>query len=57
MHRTLVMGSALAVALLVSSAFAADELKSGAQKPSMRIQPFNPLHCSGPTEGTKNCLV
>jgi hypothetical protein len=57
MHRTLALGSALAVALVVSSAFAADELKSGAQKPSMKIVAFNPLHCSGPTEGTKNCLV
>lgn len=57
MHRTLALGSALAAALLVSSAFAADDLKSGPQKPAMRIQPFNPLHCSGPTEGTKNCLV
>jgi hypothetical protein len=57
MHRTLALGSALAVALLVSSAFAADDLKSGAQKPAMRIQPFNPLHCSGSGEGTKACLV
>ena len=57
MHRKLALGSALAVALLVSSSFAADDLKSGPQKASMKIQAFNPLHCSGPGEGTKNCLV
>ena len=43
--------------LLVSSSFAADDLKSGAQKPAMKIVAFNPLHCSGSGEGTKNCLV
>ena len=57
MYRTVALGSALAVALLVSSAYAADDLKSGAQKPAMKIQAFNPLHCSGSGEGTKNCLV
>ncbi len=57
MPRTFTLGSALAVALLVSSSYAADDLKSGAQKPAMKISAFNPLHCSGAGEGTKNCLV
>ena len=58
MHLPRTLGSALAVALLVGSgAFAADDLKSGPQKPTTRITPFNPLHCSGPGVGGKSCLV
>ncbi|MFO0842191.1 MAG: hypothetical protein U0797_07280 [Gemmataceae bacterium] len=49
--------AAVAVVLLVNTTFAADELKSGAQKPSTQIRAFNPLHCSGSGEGTKACLV
>jgi hypothetical protein len=49
--------AAVAVVLLVNTSFAADELKSGAQKPTMKIAAFNPLHCSGSGEGTKACLV
>ena len=51
------MGSALAVMLLVSSSPAADDLESGKQKPTMKISAFNPLHCSGSGVGTKACLV
>ena len=50
------LGASLALAVCLT-ADAADELKSGAQKPSMPIKAFNPLHCSGPAEGKKNCLV
>ena len=57
MRHTFVVGSALAVALLVSSSYAADDLKSGKQKASISIKPFNPLHCSGSGVGTKACLV
>lgn len=57
MRHTYVVGSALAVALLVSSTYAADDLKSGKQKPSIKIKAFNPLHCSGSGAGTKACLV
>jgi hypothetical protein len=57
MRRTIVLGSALAVALLVSSSYAADDFKSGPQKASMKISAFNPLHCSGSGTGTKACLV
>lgn len=57
MRHTYMVGSALAVALLLSSTYAADDFKSGAQKPAMKIKAFNPLHCSGSGEGTKGCLV
>ena len=51
------LGASLAVALLSCSAFADSALKSGPQVGSRKIPAFNPLHCSGPTEGKKNCLV
>jgi len=48
---------ALALALLVSSGLAADDFKSGPQKPSIKVRAFNPLHCSGSGIGGKSCLV
>lgn len=51
-----VLGASLAVAVTMT-ALAADDLKSGEQKPSMPIKAFNPLHCSGKGVGSKNCLV
>lgn len=51
-----VLGASLAAAVTLT-ALAADDLKSGEQKPSMRIQAFNPLHCSGKGAGGKSCLV
>ncbi|MFO0880272.1 MAG: hypothetical protein U0840_23245 [Gemmataceae bacterium] len=57
MRHTFVVGSALAMALVLTTVNAAEDLKSGAQKPSMKIKAFNPLHCSGSGEGTKGCLV
>lgn len=51
------LGSALAVMLVMNTSFAADDLKSGPQTPSMKISAFNPLHCSGGGVGTKACLV
>ena len=50
------VGVALACAV-VMTAGAAEDLKSGLQKPTMKITPFNPLHCSGSTVGKKNCIV
>ena len=50
------MGASLALAVVMTGQ-AADDLKSGAQKPSMKIKAFNPLHCSGKNVGEKNCLV
>jgi hypothetical protein len=52
----LVLGASLACAM-VTVVLAADELKSGEQKPTMPIKAFNPLHCSGKSVGSKNCLV
>ncbi|MGL4554146.1 MAG: hypothetical protein ACRC33_23530 [Gemmataceae bacterium] len=52
-----VLGASLAVAVTMTAVAADDDLKSGAQKPSVKIQAFNPLHCSGKSVGSKNCLV
>ncbi len=53
-----ILVGALALAALVVTGGSADEpLKSGLQVGSKNITPFNPLHCSGPGEGTKACLV
>jgi hypothetical protein len=49
-------GLALAAMLLAGGVLAADALKSGPQVGS-GLTPFNPLHCSGPDEGKKLCLV
>jgi hypothetical protein len=57
MRRTFVTGSAAMLVLFIGSTFAADDFKSGPQKPTTEIKAFNPTHCSGPDEGTKNCLV
>jgi hypothetical protein len=50
---------AFALAMLVSTGvMAGDGLKSGPQVGQKgAIVPFNPLHCSGPGEGGKACLV
>ncbi len=57
MRHKICLGSMALAVLLVSTVQAADDFKSGPQKVSMKIAPFNPLHCSGPGEGTKACLV
>jgi len=43
-------------ALLVSSVFAADALKSGPQ-PGDGIVPFHPLNVTGQFAGEKQCLI
>jgi hypothetical protein len=50
------LGATLVAALLVGSAVAAESLKSGPQV-GEGMGVFLPLHCSGPTEGKKLCLV
>lgn len=50
------MGAMLACAVAMTAG-AAEALKSGPQKPDMKIRAFNPLHCSGSNVGKKNCLV
>jgi hypothetical protein len=57
MTRRLTLGASLAaVALLLGSALAAEDLKSGPQV-GKGLVPFNPLHCSGEGAGGKACLV
>ena len=48
-------GIALA-ALLIGSAFAADEAKSG-PKVGQDLNPFHPVNINGRAAGKKNCLV
>jgi hypothetical protein len=55
--KTRILGAMAMAALVVAGAAADQALKSGPQPGSNKIFPFNPLHCSGPTEGTKQCLV
>ena len=57
MKSRIAIGASLAVVLLVGGLIAAETLKSGPQPGSSSIPPFNPLHCNGPTEGQKLCLV
>ena len=57
MNRTIATGVSLAIALLASGGIAADDLKSGPQVGATNITPFNPLHCNGPDDGKKVCLV
>ncbi len=53
----MVAGSALAATLFLGVALAAD-LESGPQVgKAARPAPFNPLHCNGPDNGKKVCLV
>jgi hypothetical protein len=57
MRNSLTLGASLAVALLVSSSFAADELKSGPQVGKNIPGPFHPLNCNGDNAGKKACQV
>lgn len=58
MTSRIVAGTSLAAALFMGVAFAADGLESGPQLgKNARPAPFNPLHCNGPDNGKKVCLV
>ena len=59
MNNSYLLGASLAVALFVgaANATAAEELKSGPQKATIKVNAFNPLHCSGNSVGSKSCLV
>lgn len=57
MKVSLTLGSLLAATLLVGSASAAEEVKSGPQAGDKVPGAFNPLHANGPDEGKKLCLV
>jgi hypothetical protein len=56
MRRSIWIGSAVAGLMLAATVLAGD-LKSGPQVGERIPGPFNPLHCSGPNEGSKLCLV
>lgn len=56
MRRSIWLGTAVAGLMLAVAALAGD-LKSGPQPGDRVPGPFNPLHCSGPDEGDKLCLV
>jgi hypothetical protein len=53
----IVAASSLALLLLAGGIVADEGLKSGPQVGSRAIPPFNPLHCTGPNQGEKLCLV
>ncbi len=58
MRMTRMLGAVLvAVALLAGGSQAAEELKSGPQRPTVKIGAFNPLVCSGPDAGNRTSLV
>lgn len=56
MRHSITLGSALTMALLVTSSAIADDLKSGPQK-GQGFGPFNPLNVTGSDSGKKRCLV
>ena len=57
MNRWKTFGAACAAALFVSAALADTGLQSGPQTGKKIGGAFNPLHCNGPKEGAKACLV
>jgi hypothetical protein len=57
MIQRIAVGSSLAVALVVTSAMAADALKSGPQVGERIPGAFNVLNCNGRAAGAKNCQV
>jgi hypothetical protein len=50
-------GASLAVAVLIGTAPAADDVKSGLQVGESLPGPFNPLNVTGSDAGKKRCLV
>jgi hypothetical protein len=57
MRNRMVAGASLALALLVSSAWAADALQSGPQVGEGIPKPFQPENVTGKFAGKKQCLV
>lgn len=57
MRDRIFIGAALAGALLVGCALAADALKSGPQAGERIPGPFHPLNVTGDDAGQKRCLV
>jgi hypothetical protein len=57
MKHRMTAGASLALALLVSSVWAADALQSGPQVGDAVPKPFNPNNVTGRFAGKKQCLV
>ena len=57
MRTSMTLGVAAVALLFMGSAQAADDFKSGPQKVTVKVKPYNPLHCSGKGVGGKQCLV
>lgn len=57
MKQRIAVGASLAVVLALSSAMAADALKSGPQVGESIPGAFNVLNCSGKDAGKSNCQV
>ncbi len=57
MHFRTTSRASLAAVLLLSSACAAGDLKSGPQVGKAVPGPFNPLNVTGPDAGSKRCQV
>ncbi|MBY0527196.1 MAG: hypothetical protein K2R98_27620 [Gemmataceae bacterium] len=57
MRHFMAVGSSLAIAVLVSSAIGADDLKSGTPVGKNIPGPFHPLNVTGGQAGKKHCLV
>ena len=56
MRNRIAVGAPLAIVLLIGSAMAAENLKSGLQ-PGDRVSPFHPMNVTGSFAGQKQCLV
>jgi hypothetical protein len=57
MRQRMVTVASVALALLASSVWAGDALKSGPQVGDAVPSPFNPLNVTGKFAGKKQCLV
>lgn len=57
MRYSMAMGASLAAALLMSSAWAEEGLKSGPPVGKNIPGAFHPLNVTGASAGKKNCLV
>ena len=57
MRNRIAVGASLAIAVCISTALAADALKSGPQVGEKIPGPFNVLNCNGSQAGKTNCQV
>ena len=57
MRNRIAVGAPLAIVLLIGSAMAAENLKSGPQAGDKIPGPFHPMNITGAFAGQKQCLV